>query len=226
MHDAVIAAVIMAPFFLNSASVRAEDGKGCAAIADDSKRLICYDLIFKINQTSKVETKWTVEEQTSKIDDKKNVFVTVKSSERIPGRFGLKDNAELVFSCREGKSAFYIVFGGHFMSGLGSSGLVTYRVDKRPAAKRRMTESTDHQALGLWSAADATALARELFGAQSLYLQATPYSESPVSAEFPVAGLEEAIKPLQIACRWQLGTPVTNSAKTISLTSQRGQSAK
>jgi type VI secretion system protein VasI len=83
-----------------------------------------------------------------------------------------------------------------------SGGTVTYRVDKRPAGKRRMTESTDHQALGHWSAAEAIPFAKELYGATSLYIQATPHSESPVSAEFPVEGLEQALKPLQTACKW------------------------
>ena len=192
-----------------SQSARAETGKDCAGVADDAKRLICYDLIFKIRQTDSVSSKWNVLEETSKIDDRKNVFVTVDSVERLQGRFGLKDRARLMFTCREGKTASYITFGGHFMSSL-SGGTVTYRVDKRPAGKRRMTESTDHQALGHWSAAETIPFAKELYGATSLYIQATPHSESPVSAEFPVGGLEQALKPLQAACKWPApiaGTP-------------------
>lgn len=192
----------------------AEDGKDCAAIPDDAKRLLCYDLIFKVRQTTSQQSKWRVEEQTSKIDDRKNVYVALDSNERLSSRFGQKDHARLLFTCREGKTAFYITFGGHFMSST-NSGTITYRVDKRPATKRRMTESTDHQALGLWSAGEAIPFARELFGAQSLYLQATPHSESPVSAEFSISGLEQAIKSLQSACRW----PEPKS--TVSPTSTR-----
>lgn len=184
-----------------SQSAKAETGNDCAGVADDAKRLICYDLIFKIKQTNSVSRKWKVSEETSKVDDRKNVFVAVDSLERLEGRFGLKDRARLLFTCREGKTSSYITFGGHFMSSL-SGGTVTYRVDKRPAGKRRMTESTDHQALGHWSALEAIPFARELYGANSLYIQATPHSESPVSAEFPVSGLEEALKPLQAACKW------------------------
>ncbi len=86
-------------------------------------------------------------------------------------------------------------------------GTITYRVDKRPATKRHMTESSDHQALGLWSAGEVIPFAKELSGATSLYLQATPHSESSVSAEFAIAGLERAIKPLQQACKWPTGEP-------------------
>ncbi len=195
-------------------AAHAETGKECAGISDDAKRLICYDLIFKIKQTTSVSSKWNVSEETSKIDDRKNVFVVVESLERLQGRFGQKDRARLMFICREGKTVSYITFGGHFMSTL-NSGTVTYRVDKRPAGKRHMTESTDHQALGHWSAPEAISFARELYGATSLYVQATPHSESPVSAEFPVEGLEQAIKPLQAACKWPapaVGKPATRAA--------------
>lgn len=181
----------------------AEEAKDCAAVTDDARRLICYDAIFKIKQTSSLESKWRVTEEVSRMDDRKNVFVAVQSIDRLPGRFGPKDYARLMIACREGKTALYITFGGHFMSSLGSKGTVTYRIDKRPAAKRHLNASTDHEALGLWSVADAATFAREMFGAQSLYLQATPHSESPVSAEFPIANLEQAIKPLQEACKWR-----------------------
>jgi type VI secretion system protein VasI len=189
-----------------STSATAEGAKDCAAIADDAKRLICYDLIFKVKQTSSTSSKWDVSEETSKIDDRKNVFVAVESVERIQGRFGQKERARLIFVCREGKTASYITFGGHFMASL-SGGTVTYRIDKRSAGKRHMTESTDHQALGHWSAAEAISFAKELHGATSLYIQATPHSESPISAEFPVDGLEEALKPLQAACKWPAPGP-------------------
>lgn len=33
-----------------------------------------------------------------------------------------------------------------------------------------------------------------------MFTQITPYNESPVSATFDVAGLSEALKPLQKAC--------------------------
>jgi len=210
MKPASIGILLLLAF---SQSAQAETGKDCAGIADDAKRLICYDLIFKIKQTNSTSSKWRVSEETSKIDDRKNVFVVVDSVDQLQGRFGLKDRARLMFSCREGKTTSYIVFGGHFMSTM-SSGTVTYRVDKRPAGKRRMTESTDHQALGHWGAAESISLARELYGATSLYIQATPHSESPVSAEFPVDGLEQALKPLQAACKWPApaaATPATNA---------------
>ncbi|TXH85512.1 MAG: hypothetical protein E6Q77_00360 [Rhizobium sp.] len=200
----ITGSAIAVSLLATSVPSNAEDGKDCAAISDDAKRLLCYDLIFKIKRTATQQSKWIVQEETSKIDDRKNVFVALDSNERLAGRFGQKDKARLLFACREGKTAFYITFGGHFMSSL-NGGTVTYRIDKRPAAKKGMRESTDHQALGLWTAGEAIPFARDLFGAQSLYLQAVPHSESSVSADFDVAGLEQAIKPLAEACKWPAG---------------------
>jgi len=99
--------------------------------------LICYDLIFKIKQTIDQQSNWQVTEQISKIDDRKNVYVGIDSTDRLSGRFGPKEKARLLFVCREGKTASYVTFGGHFMSSLSGSGTITYRIDKRPAKQQR-----------------------------------------------------------------------------------------
>lgn len=128
-----------------------DDPKACADVVDDAKRLVCYDLVFRTKQTTTIQGKWEVREETSKISDKRNVFVSVDSNEPLRGRFGQKRPATLMIACRESKTDSYIVFGGHFMSSIQGAGTVTYRVDKKPAKQRRFTESNDHQALGLWS---------------------------------------------------------------------------
>lgn len=145
---------------------------------------------------------WTVFEEKSKIDDSSNVFLSSSSKEPLRGRFGVKGSARITIACREGKTNLWISFGGHFMSD-SQFGVVTYRVDKRPAKKRHFRESTDHQALGLWSAGEAISFVKELYGGTTLFIEATPHSESSVTAEFEITGLEQAIEPLGNACKWQ-----------------------
>jgi hypothetical protein len=66
------------------------------------------------------------------------------------------------------------------------------------AAKTKSSdESNDNEALGLWSGGAAIPFIKELFGATTLLVRATPFNESAVTAELPIAGLEEAIKPLR-----------------------------
>ncbi len=144
---------------------------------------------------------WTAIEEKSKIDDSSNVFIATSSKDPLPGRYGQKGRARITIACREGKTNLWVTFGGHFMSDY-QFGTVTYRVDKRPAKKRHMRKSTDHQALGLWSAGETIPFAKELFGGASLFFEATPHSESAVTAEFDISGLEQAIQPLAKACKW------------------------
>ena len=134
------------------------------------------------------------------------VLLAVDSLEPLSGRFGQKQKAKLILACREGATDAYIIFGGHFMSS-HQHGMVTYRVDKKPAVKKSFVNSNDHMALGLWGTGSALPFIRELMTGDRLYVQATPMSESPVDAEFPIAGLAEVIKPLQNACKFPAAAP-------------------
>lgn len=163
-------------------------------------------------QASAPMTAWTVQEDKSKIDDSSNVFASITSKNVLSGRYGSKGPARITFACREGKTNMWITFGGHFMSDY-QFGMVTYRVDKHPAKKRHMNESTDHQALGLWNAGSAIPFAKELYGGEHLFIEATPHSESAVTAEFDIAGLEQAIQPLAKACKWPTAAPKPKVAK-------------
>lgn len=196
----------------------AQEPKSCAAIVEDPRRLLCYDLIFRTSQAPTVKQgNWKVDEETSKIDDSKRVFINLKSSEKVRGKFGRPIDVQLMLTCREGKTDAYFIFGDHFMSDNAQWGIVTYRIDKQPAKKKRMAGSTDHKALGLWSASEAIPFIRELFSGSSLFVQATPYSENSISAEFNITGLEQAIKPLQAACKWpQTAAPTVAAPKAPS----------
>ncbi|MFE0756328.1 type VI secretion system-associated protein TagO [Inquilinus sp. NPDC058860] len=177
----------------------------CAKIAADAERLACYDLQFKASVSpvpQAPESKWVVQEQVSKIDDSKNVFLRLTSSEPITDRLGQPSDLVLWIACRERKTSLWIHFGGQFMADLNGGGEVTYRIDKAAAKTRSFEESNSNEALGLWNGIPAIAFIRELFGGTMLLIHATPFNENSVTAELPIAGLEEAIKPLREACRW------------------------
>ena len=181
-------------------------GPDCAKIDDGSLRLACYDAEFRASISSAQASAWMVREETSKVSDRRSVILAVESLEPLSGRFGRKEKATLILACREGATHAYVIFGGHFMSS-HQHGAVTYRVDKKPAVKKNFINSNDHTALGLWSSGNALPFIRELMAGERLYVQATPLSENPVDAEFPIAGLPEAIKPLQDACKVAITAP-------------------
>jgi len=82
---------------------------------------------------------------------------------------------------------------------------------ERIGSLKPFTESTDHKALGL-SGASSIAFIKEMFGAQRLFIRATPFNESAVTGEFNISGLDDAIKPLRKACGW-VESSTTSSPK-------------
>ncbi len=86
----------------------------------------------------------------SDLDDSENVSLILDSNNNIKGRYGSPGPMTAIISCRENTTRIYFRFNGLHMSDY-QYGTVTYRLDDKKAAKRKMIESTDNKALGLWS---------------------------------------------------------------------------
>lgn len=183
---------------------RAEDDPlACATIADDTARLACYDRIYRSTVSGIASTgQWHVSKEVSKIDDSVNVFMHVSAKETVKDRFGAADYPTLWIVCRENSTDIYINFAGNFMADSGGYGRVISRVDKEKAVTKSWRESTDNSALGLWGGGSAIPFAKSLFGHDTLLIQATPFNDNALTIEFPITGLDEAIKPLREACHW------------------------
>ncbi len=176
------------------------------------KRLACMDgLAGEIRAKaddvlkSRIAPKVAAWERTiakSPVDDSRTVQLSVAAREPFADRFGRPHTARLWLRCVENTTALILDFADTFMADTGSFGVVTIRLDKGKAFEKRMTESTDHNALGLWNGGSAIPLIKSMFGKDAMLVRATPYSESPITVEFPVSGLEEAIGPLREACGW------------------------
>lgn len=189
----------------------------CMKIKDNTQRLACFDTLTikrafetpaepgAASDESVVENKgaWSVTEDISKIDDTKNVFLSVKSLEDVRDRFGRPKRPTLNIRCFEQKTDFIIRFDGLFMSDIDGHGDVTYRIDKLAPKTRRFHVSNNNESLGLWAAAgQPIPFIKALFGKNTLLVRATPHNENSVTAEFPIAGIETAITPLREACGW------------------------
>ncbi len=176
----------------------------CLKIDNDLDRLTCYDREAGFApRVRKIEGKgnWVVQTQKSKIDDLTNIYTILSSSEHDNCRYDTGAN-QIGIDCRENATLLYIYFGGCFMSGHQGGGRVTYRLDSEPAATITMSESNNHDALGLWDGAASIPFVKKLFGHSKLLIRATPFSDSAVTAIYEIAGIEEAIKPLREACHW------------------------
>lgn len=174
----------------------------CASISSDAQRLACYDMEYKPAPTISISSKWSVSENLSPMDDSKTVTLHLESSEPIQNRYRGVSAADLYIRCQEKTTALYFVYADNFLSSIQGYGQVTYRVDDKPSAKKNMTESTDNKALGLWSGGASIPFVKSMFGGENLVVRITPFNESPVTAQFQISGLEDAIKPLRAACGW------------------------
>jgi len=179
----------------------------CSGNKNAVERLACFDNLAKTESADAPTTEtadkgdWRVTSQTSKINDKTNVFLVAESIDEVRQRYGDSAKAAVNIVCREGHTDIYLTFGNNFLADIQGYGELTLRLDKRPAKKIHMSESTDHMALGLWNGVGGK-LIKSMFGANHLFVEVTPFNESAVTAEFRIAGLEQAIEPLRKACKW------------------------
>jgi hypothetical protein len=82
-------ALLAVPFCALAApnELAAQDAAGCATKKADTERLECYDLIFKKSIHTSNDSKWQITEETSKIDDSKNVFLVLDSEDTFQNQY-------------------------------------------------------------------------------------------------------------------------------------------
>lgn len=186
-------------------AVAAETVEGCVQIENDLDRLACYDKASgRIPQQMGLPKQgaWDVRTEVSKLTDDTNVFLSVESDETVDCGWR-RGTISLFASCRENTTSLIFNTGCHMTASRYSSyGDVMIRIDDEPARTIAMEESTNNRALGVWSGAKAIPVIRSMFGKTQLIARMTPYGQSPFTATFNIAGLEDASKPLREACRW------------------------
>lgn len=181
------------------------DVSTCLSIQGNLDRLECYDreagYAPQTSATTNSVGDWLVSTETSKIDDSTNVFLSLTSEEHTNCRY--KPNAHSIhIACRENTTSLWVFFGECFMSSIQGKGRVTYRLDADSAKNRNFQESNNNMALGLWNGGQSIPFIKEMLGRERMFVRATPFSDSTVSAEYNISGLDEAIKPLREACNW------------------------
>ena len=190
-------ASLLALGFLFSPFVSSEQATGaeCVLIVDNDERLACYDSAFDIqssNQKSVIGA-WDVSENSNPMDDTKTVVLALDSTQ---GQNRLGRVPFLIMRCQSMKTSLYIGWNDY----LGSDRQrVNIRIGTKKAKSESWPLSTDKTAT--FSPAPVS-LIKQMLKADKLVMQTTPYNESPVTAVFPLAGLDEAIKPLRKVCIW------------------------
>lgn len=110
-----------------------------------------------------------------------------------------KQQAVLVVQCANNKTEIAVLFQT-MVGGLYNVN-VEYKIDDKKIVKAKWGRTSDHQGA---SAPKPIQFIRELFSAKKLALRANLFDSTAVTETyFKIDGLEEAIKPIQEACKWQ-----------------------
>lgn len=187
-------------------SYASDDPNSCVILTNDADRLNCYDLIFKKSVTisRSNNSQWKLKEDISKIDDSKNVFLTLNSKDTFQTRFKKNRTVSLLIMCRENTTSVIFNFADVFMSDNAGGGTVTFRIDKEKAFKKNLRESTDNNALGLWSGGRSIPFIKSMFDKDNLLMRFAPYNESFSTVNFNITGLKKSIIELAAACGWKV----------------------
>ncbi|HEG2003733.1 TPA: type VI secretion protein [Enterobacter asburiae] len=175
----------------------------CQSEAKSDARLACYDKVLppKVAEEAKpVEGvgKWQVSTKTSPVDDSENVYVSLSANDSFRSQFGESITPSLYITCREKKTELFLNWDTYL--GLNETQMLS-RLDKQKAKTKTWDISSDTKSV--FYRGNVIEFVKALSQANSMFTQITPYNESPVSATFDVAGLSEALKPLQKACGWK-----------------------
>lgn len=140
---------------------------------------------------------WKIHKEKSKLDDSQNVFIWVESPDNNKFGTNYKNKpAILHIKCAENKTALYVTYNGFIST---HDVPVITRIDNNKAQTTEWSVTTDHQ--GIWRNQPIPFI-KSLIGKDKLLVEVTPYSENPQMREFPITGLDEAIKPVREICRW------------------------
>lgn len=144
---------------------------------------------------------WSAGSTISPIDDSAIHTLSVKSSGLVQDKFGKSISADFVIQCEQNTTILAIVTPGLYVSDLGAWSSVTMRVDKQPSFDFSAGASNDHGWIGI-TGGPATRAIKKLLGGSDLLVRILPVNETHKDFRFPIAGLNEAIKPLRKACGW------------------------
>ena len=180
----------------------------CSKITTDTERLSCYDKIFKPDQKAadtepqvdEEKKGWIISKETSKIDDSISYYLILFSDDFIGERE--KEHGAIAIACPKKTTTIIFDAGENYLVNDGDYDRVTYRLDKEKAKTIPMGVANGHKAIGLWSGAKSIPFIKEMFGHDKMVVQITPYQKAPVTMEFSISGLEEAIKPIRQECNW------------------------
>lgn len=182
----------------NAIGQRFQDCKSKGAKAD---QLACFSSLAGSTPAPalapSVTSKWKVHSKVEKLDGTTTVTIALDSSDTVKPQYGRPEAATIIVRCLNNKTELYISWP-EFL-GVGRGIEVRWRADNMPITTEAWSPSTDGKAA---FAPNPVAFLKKLADRNELLLSVAPFSKVATTLTFPIAGLEEALKPLRAACKW------------------------
>jgi type VI secretion system protein VasI len=202
----LLALTVLLPAAAFAATDPAKEIARCAAIQGTGERLQCFDDLAKslaaesapdaaaaAPAPAKGPGKWVTDRAKNLVDDTENVTIT------LAGEGGLSRwsaRITLIVRCQRAKTELAINWDNY----LGSKPRVMTRIGAGEAETKTWLVAPDNNTSIL--PGDSIGFIKRMLTAEKFVAQVTPFSNTPVTAVFDTAGLDEAIKPVEEVCRW------------------------
>lgn len=175
--------------------------ESCAAMQEDTARLLCFDNLAKANGYTRNQSQdssvdgvgdWIVDVEVNPIDDTTTVTLILEATS---GTSVYGDPVYFFARCMSGETDVFISWDDY----LGREANVLTRVGEEEATTQKWGMSTDQTAT---FHPKPVAFLKDMMSTDRLVAQVTPYNESPVTAIFQISGLSQALEPLREECEW------------------------
>lgn len=213
--------LLTVPFLAFSNSVGAEEDGfvDCHAMSTNYIRLMCYDkktgyskpkadepeeqkvTAATVPATPKPEPQgkqWRYTDETSALDDRKDVWLSVNSKNTEGNAIGSPTRATLWVRCMENRTNLLIGFERYTTDNQS----VKFRLDDGSIQTQWMETMRGGDGIGIWSGSRAIPFIKNMFGKETMVIAYNTYT-GPVEFTFDISGLRERIEPLASACNWK-----------------------
>lgn len=174
----LIAAVTALPAMAQS------DPQACAAITADTERLACYDALFRAGGEQPTASEPLV----------------VNSERMIPAQPSGRGPATMTVACNAGVLSVMFAFANQPLSQSGDIAPITFQIDQGGTSVRSLAVADDNLSLGYATTAESTAFLDTLAGGTNLKVRITPVRQRPLTVDFRLPAVRDAITALRSAC--------------------------
>lgn len=188
-----------------SGTLMASEINECHNLSNNSERLSCYDELsgFESSEpiahgTERKGSQWYEDSETSALDQRTDIWLSVKSNSTQPNQIGEPEKGALFLRCIQNKTDVLILFNDYTTDRQS----VKYKLDEDPVSRVSMFPLRGGEGLGLKSGGDSIMFIRKLFNHETLILSYASYSDQALEFTFDISGLEERVSRLANSCNW------------------------